>query len=450
MTDTTTSVIPAAAAAGEDPDLISLLPDCLLTSILSLLPIDAAARTTALSSRWRRLWPSTPLHLIDSHLRRPSADAISDILASHRCNAVRFQLLLTRPSAADLDSWLRALALKHLQQLVLAPPSEPLRLPPSFHACRSLTAADLTNCRLPAAAAPAASFPHLANLTLRHAYASPLALHGLLAACPALVSLSLDRVFGCRTLRVRSRSLRSLTEPPVSLARRLLEPHELELEDLVVEDAPALERLLAHDVNWGPSLHVVHAPRLETLGYLGVGIPSLQLGSALFHAMRAVRLPAPAEFRTVKTLALEMVDPQVKPVVDFLQCFPCLETLHITSHMVMPRSMETMNSDKTGHMTECLHHHLKKVVLVGYKGRKRELQLAIFLISNARVLEVMKFLCENDCNPTWLTSQRRRLRLENRASLGAQVIFEKHRNIHVRFSKHASNISVVDPFDIQT
>jgi hypothetical protein len=47
--------------------------------------------------------------------------------------------------------------------------------------------------------------------------------------------------------------------------------------------------------------------------------------------MRAVRLPAaPVEFRTVKTLALEMVNPQVKPVVDFLQCFPCLEALHIT------------------------------------------------------------------------------------------------------------------------
>ncbi|CAM0874198.1 unnamed protein product [Alopecurus aequalis] len=446
MTDTSASVIPAAA--GEDPDLISPLPDCLLTSILSLLPIDTAARTTALSSRWRRLWPSAPLHLIDSHLRPPSADAISHILASHRCNAVRFHLLLIRPSSTDLDSWLRILARRRLQELVLAPPSEPLRLPPSFHACHSLTSADLTNCRLPEdATASAVSFPHLANLTLRYAYVSPPTLHGLLAGCPALVSLSLDRIFGSRSLRVCSQSLRSLTVS-VSLVRRLLEVHEL--EDLIIENAPVLERLLAHDVNWGPSLHVVHAPRLETLGYLGVGIPSLQLGSALFHAMRAVRLPASVEFRTVKTLALEMVDPQVKPVVDFLQCFPCLEALHITSHMVVPRSMETMNGDKTSHLTECLDHHLKKVVLVGYTGRKRELQLAIFLISSARVLEVMKLLCENDCNQSWLTSQRRRLHLENRASLGAQVLFERHRNSHVRFSKNASNISIVDPFDTPT
>lgn len=64
------------------------------------------------------------------------------------------------------------------------------------------------------------------------------------------------------------------------------------------------------------------------LGYLGVGIPSLQIGAALFHSMRAVRLAA--ELRCLKTLALEMVDPQVKPVVDFLRCFPCLEALYIT------------------------------------------------------------------------------------------------------------------------
>ena len=126
---------------------------------------------------------------------------------------------------------------------------------------------------------------------------------------------------------MRSWSLRSVTVS-VSLTRqRVLEGAE-ELEHLVVEDAPALERLLAHDINWGPSINIVHAPRLQMLGYLGVGIPELQLGSALFRSMRTVRLAA--EFRCVRTLALEMADPQVKPVADFLRCFPCLETLYVT------------------------------------------------------------------------------------------------------------------------
>ena len=209
---------------------------------------------------------------------------------------------------------------------------EPLRLPPSLLSCRSLRSSELTNCRLPedasAATAGEVYFPYLAELTLRLSRApSAAALRGLLAGCPELASLSLDRVFGCRTLCVRSRSLRSLTVS-VSLTRqRVLEGAE-ELEHLVVEDAPALERLLAHDINWGPSINIVHAPRLQMLGYLGVGIPELQLGSALFRSMRAVRLAA--EFRCVRTLALEMADPQVKPVADFLRCFPCLETLYVT------------------------------------------------------------------------------------------------------------------------
>ncbi|EAZ39442.1 hypothetical protein OsJ_23873 [Oryza sativa Japonica Group] len=410
----------ATAATGEDPDQIGRLPDCLLTTILSLLPLDAAARTTALSRRWRSLWPSAPLRLHDSDLPSRSqylSAAISGILASHRGDA----------------------------ELLLQPPSEPLPLPPSLLGCHSLRSADLTNCRLPAAAAATASFPHLHELTLRYCFASSRALHGLLAGCPALAALSLDRVFGCRSLRVRSRTLRSLT---VSVSLRRRDEVGDELQDLAVEDGPLLERLLGHDVNWGPSIHVLHAPRLEMLGYLGVGIPSLQIGAALFHSMRAVRLAA--EFRCLKTLALEMVDPQVKPVVDFLRCFPCLEALYITSHMFEPRSMETLKCDNMDYPIECLNRHLKKVVLAGYEGRRRELQLARFLVSNARVLQVMKFLCANDCKPTWLASQKRQLCWESRLSLGPQVIFEVYRKSHTRFRKHASNITLVDPFDVKT
>ncbi|PUZ69389.1 hypothetical protein GQ55_2G103900 [Panicum hallii var. hallii] len=137
------------------------------------------------------------------------------------------------------------------------------------------------------------------------------------------------------------------------------EPHDVGLPDAAarpggcrgagapVEDAPALERLLAHGINWGPWINVVHAPRLQMLSYLGVGIPELQLGSTLFRLMRAVRLSA--EFRCVRTLALEMAEPQVKPVADFLRCFPCLEMLYVTSHMVVPQSMEILNYEMDNH-----------------------------------------------------------------------------------------------------
>jgi len=123
-----------------------------------------------------------------------------------------------------------------------------------------------------------------------------------------------------------------------------------------------------------------------------------------------------------------------------------LVTLYVTSHMVVPKSMEILNYEMDNH-TECLNYRLKTVVLKGYRGRKHEVQLAMFLVRCARVLRVIKFLCENDCNPSWLTNQKRRLLLDKRASLGAQFVFQKFTKSYIRFLKKASNISLVDPFD---
>ena len=76
---------PQATPAGLD--FISSLPDDMLTVIISLLPIKYGARTTILSWRWRPLWNSIPLDLIDTHELchgyRKSLNAFSKILGSH-------------------------------------------------------------------------------------------------------------------------------------------------------------------------------------------------------------------------------------------------------------------------------------------------------------------------------------------------------------------------------
>ena len=96
-------------------DFISSLPDGMLTVIISLLPIKYGARTTLLSRRWRLLWNSSPLNLIDTHELchgyRKSLDAFSKILGSHLGPNKGVRMGKFRSNGKDrakLDDWFRS------------------------------------------------------------------------------------------------------------------------------------------------------------------------------------------------------------------------------------------------------------------------------------------------------------------------------------------------------
>ncbi|CAD6250988.1 unnamed protein product [Miscanthus lutarioriparius] len=94
----TTAPLSGAVRALDRVDLISFLPGGILRDIVSRLPVKDATRTTVLSTRWRRVWHTTPLILVHAHLLpnasigtgrnrlgadpRNIADAVSTVLAS--------------------------------------------------------------------------------------------------------------------------------------------------------------------------------------------------------------------------------------------------------------------------------------------------------------------------------------------------------------------------------
>ena len=103
---------PQATPAGLD--FISSLPNDMLIVNISLLPIKYGA-LTVLSRRWRPLWNSTPLELIDTHELchgdRKSLDAFSKILGSHLgpTKGLRMGKFCSNgKDRAKLDDWFRS------------------------------------------------------------------------------------------------------------------------------------------------------------------------------------------------------------------------------------------------------------------------------------------------------------------------------------------------------
>jgi len=100
----------------------------------------------------------------------------------------------------------------------------------------------------------------------------------MISNSPGIDAMVLDTNFGHRRLCLSMPRLRYLTVSVRCFDRR----EEVELDDLVIQDASSLERLLLHEANYGPSVRITGATKLKMLGYLGTGFPIIQLGDSIF------------------------------------------------------------------------------------------------------------------------------------------------------------------------
>ncbi|TVU44007.1 hypothetical protein EJB05_03431, partial [Eragrostis curvula] len=441
-----------AAATLVGPDLIGRLPDCVLGRIISLLETEEGARTAILSRRWRHVWLSAPLNL-DDRLRPYYVDhhrlqVISQILDVHLGSARRLSLRsLNLPSSISrFDGWLRLPLFDSLEELVLRfgldahQPHQP-EIPASALRFASLRVLDIDNCSFPASGRRAPSFPCLTYLSLRRVCIAEELLLGMISHSPGIENMMLDTISGHRRLCLSS--LPMLRCLAVLVSQTFIRKREIELEELVVDDTPSLERLLLHEVQYGPSVKIKDATKLKMLGYLGTGFPIIELGNSVFKGMVPVSLVS--QFSTVTILGLEMPEPELDVVVGYLTCFPCLEKLHIKLFKNVWKNLElTLPLDPSAPI-ECLDRSLKTIVLQSYEGLKAHVKFARFFVERARVLEVMKFCSLRDCAMRWLRTQFRLLNIENRASRHAEFPFVHQYDWPERFWMN-DGFSSDDPF----
>jgi hypothetical protein len=255
-------------------DRISHLPDGVLGGIVSFLPTKDGARTQILSSRWRPIWRSAAALNIESPdpARGTLLSAISGILSAHRGPGAR------RFSVHD-----RCLPSTTASSTVGSGPA-PSTAPGSSRSTSTtapcagglrrrrfsstLAVASFGSCVFPDCGnsncdgdAGALRLPLLKQLSLVNVRISESSLHALLAACPALQSLLLLGSPSCfDRVRIVSPSLRS-----IGVGSSWTEM-ELKLQQLVIEDAPCLERLLFSNELETMDISVISAPRLAVLG----------------------------------------------------------------------------------------------------------------------------------------------------------------------------------------
>ncbi|KAL6615496.1 hypothetical protein ACP70R_037766 [Stipagrostis hirtigluma subsp. patula] len=463
----------AAATTAAADDRISRLPDAVLSRIVSRLPAEEAARTAVLSSRWRRVWASTPLVLDDSDLLDlPSGGggdpdplridwlavnaAVSRVLAAHpgpfRCVRLTCCLMCAAACAGALPRWLRLLAAKGVQDLVLVnrPWPDHVPLPADVLRIASLRRLYLGLWRFPdTAGLPRGPgvFPHLREIGLCYTIISTGDIEHLLACSPVLDKLAIvvSYHFPC-FVRIRSRSLRCLVIWE-SLA-----------DELAVVVAPRLERLILWqkcpclpDSLFPTKVRIGYATELKVLGYLEPSIHQLVIGGKVIES--ATKMSPCTMVPSVKILALKVrfgIRKEAKTLPTFLRCFPNAETLHVMSHEAH-ESTGKLNLkfwQEVGPI-DCLEAHITKVVFNMFRGERSELAFLRFVLERAQsLLKLVVVLAKGDpASENEMVTKLKSLATAKRASECPTLSIIAREGDSAWCFQRASNLSVKDPFD---
>ncbi|KAJ1687790.1 hypothetical protein LUZ63_019180 [Rhynchospora breviuscula] len=433
----------------DGPDLISQLPDSILHSILSLLPIKDPVRTSVLSSRWRHLWKAAPLRLDDDSFNPNNHDpyyacyyhvvsdprfdssrkAVFRIFDSHHGPIERLRLSLFYPF--QMDRFVKTAVQRGIRELNLVPfdfDRQTYKLPLSLLFCNTLNQLSLQNCRFPDALLPSI-FPNLRELRL-NCVSLP---DDLLPKCASLETLLISTSYEGPPISISSPTLRKLVFGLVSSRA-----------ELIIKDAPNLESLMLADVStFDNEVKVLDAPKLQRLGFINADVRAIQLGRTLIERHKESFPPtylvnvAPCQMSllsSVKTLAIKMELFSEKTIPIILKCFPCLENLDIMKYEGNGDDCYLNKGMWEEQGSLSFLDHLKTVIVKGFWGDQCDVELLRYLVVHGKVLQTITLLCSKHITKKFVDIKKRQICIENRASSNLALVFFRDTKENVHFS----------------
>ncbi|XP_040254232.1 putative F-box/LRR-repeat protein At3g59230 [Aegilops tauschii subsp. strangulata] len=426
----------------EQEDGIGLLPDCLLGTIVSMLPPKAAARTMLLSRRWRRIWPSLPLDLqrnADSDAPFLTAESINSVLSSHRGPIRRF--CVTTLDGVGTCAWLRALAERRVDDTLIVRWAcrfqHPVPRTLLGKAAVSIRHLDLHCCRLGppnVLHSPVPTLPNLDYLYLSDVIISEAALHRMIEVCPVLRELHLFMIHGLHRVCFRSCTLTtmSMSTPCVPL------------DEFSVRDTPALQSItFTHIDLWRIPNFAVNFGKPRVAFFLKRGdSPASASGRCIrtttpsrmfLSGMKAVWVGCTTAcaislpFVTSLVFGMKFTNgEELTKAIHLLTLFTCLQRLEILCFYFGPNNEAGCGDWKpASEMVIWQSKHLTHVRLSGYSGTVGEVDFARYLMVRTQSLRAMDISHSVDWTPKDISRQTELICLQGKASPLAELFFTR-------------------------
>ncbi|CAI9088916.1 OLC1v1023371C1 [Oldenlandia corymbosa var. corymbosa] len=426
----------AAAAAEfqeekkEEEDRISDLPDSILSSIISLLPLKEALKSSLVSKRWRSLWRHLTRLGIDDSACMPAACSreerirqLSGVIQSQRNSFIACcEIYFTRDESLGITnekkSWIEFLKdEKKLEKLVVQleihslPPEALLSLwPVGFFNGSNLREVEILRDGIPDAN-PFAGCENLRKLKFNSVRISHRVLAEVVKSCVNLEDLKLVRCLGLARVGIQHEKIKCVGIEGLRLKRL-----RLVSESLRVLSVSSFS-IQSHDLRC-PNLVVLNAHKCNSADFIDrfIGL----LGSDHFSQGYCWKIKTlRSNFNLANwydLLSLRFI----------FRAWACLQRLYIVNKGYEGEPYHTLPYPQSfweGESTEIMVHHLKVVQIESFTCGEKEMQFVTHLVKNAEVLEELIIRFDHP-RVAGIASAKRELLSLPRGSENVKIKFE--------------------------